>query len=321
MSGWVLEFAGRQRHHHRVVARSSPSALSPSHPSRQAPVGGRCPMCAARLGAAVGSLTVAVDFAQEIKDLRKTMDSVREVTDLDKLQSQISDLEEQAGAPDLWDDPEPPRRSPARCQPRQRRARARHRAWTQRHRRPRGPRRAGPRRRATPTRWPRPSASWPRCRRPSASSRSAPCCNGEYDEREAVVTIRVGRRWRRRRGLRRDAACACTCAGPSATATRRRSWTRPTPRRPGSSRRPSRSTRPTRSAPSRSRPAPTAWCGSARSTTRAGARPASPRSRCIPLIEQTDSHRDPRERDQGRRLPLLAAPAASASTPPTPRCG
>ena len=35
----------------------------------------------------------------------------------------------------------------------------------------------------------------------------------------------------------------------------------------------------------------------------------------------TDSHRDPRERDQGRRLPLVAAPAASASTRPTPPCG
>ena len=34
------------------------------------------------------------------------MDSVREVTDLDKLKSQISELEEQSGAPDLWDHPE-----------------------------------------------------------------------------------------------------------------------------------------------------------------------------------------------------------------------
>jgi peptide chain release factor 2 len=32
--------------------------------------------------------------------------SVREVTDLDKLKSQISELEEQSGAPDLWDHPE-----------------------------------------------------------------------------------------------------------------------------------------------------------------------------------------------------------------------
>jgi peptide chain release factor 2 len=49
---------------------------------------------------------VAVDFTQEIKDLRATMDSVRGVTDLDALGVQIADLEQKAAAPDLWDDPE-----------------------------------------------------------------------------------------------------------------------------------------------------------------------------------------------------------------------
>ena len=49
---------------------------------------------------------MAVDFSQEIKDLRATMDSVREVTDLARLEAQITDLENQAGAPDLWDDQE-----------------------------------------------------------------------------------------------------------------------------------------------------------------------------------------------------------------------
>jgi peptide chain release factor 2 len=49
---------------------------------------------------------VATDFQQEIKTLRATMDSVREVTDLDTLQARIKDLEEKSGAPDLWDDPE-----------------------------------------------------------------------------------------------------------------------------------------------------------------------------------------------------------------------
>ncbi|XVX21495.1 peptide chain release factor 2 [Actinomycetota bacterium] len=49
---------------------------------------------------------MAVDFAEEIKNLRSTMDSVRQVTDLDKLQAQITDLETQAAAPDLWDDQE-----------------------------------------------------------------------------------------------------------------------------------------------------------------------------------------------------------------------
>jgi peptide chain release factor 2 len=49
---------------------------------------------------------VAVDFPQEIKTLRATMDSVREVTDLDALRARIADLETRAAAPDLWDDPD-----------------------------------------------------------------------------------------------------------------------------------------------------------------------------------------------------------------------
>ena len=49
---------------------------------------------------------MAVDFAQELKDLRATMESVRQVTDLDSLRTRIAELEEQSGAPDLWDDPE-----------------------------------------------------------------------------------------------------------------------------------------------------------------------------------------------------------------------
>ncbi|WP_323099447.1 peptide chain release factor 2 [Intrasporangium sp. YIM S08009] len=49
---------------------------------------------------------MAVDFTQEIKDLRATMDSVRSVTDLDALGTRIAELEQQAAAPDLWDDPD-----------------------------------------------------------------------------------------------------------------------------------------------------------------------------------------------------------------------
>ncbi len=49
---------------------------------------------------------MAVDFTQEIKDLRGTMASVREVTDLESLKAKIADLETKAAAPDLWDDQE-----------------------------------------------------------------------------------------------------------------------------------------------------------------------------------------------------------------------
>jgi peptide chain release factor 2 len=49
---------------------------------------------------------VAVDFTQEIKDLRTTMSTVRQVTGLEKLEQQIADLEAQASDPALWDDQE-----------------------------------------------------------------------------------------------------------------------------------------------------------------------------------------------------------------------
>ncbi len=49
---------------------------------------------------------MATDFAAEIKNLRSTMTSVRQVTDLETLTKQIAELEQQASAPDLWDDQE-----------------------------------------------------------------------------------------------------------------------------------------------------------------------------------------------------------------------
>ena len=47
----------------------------------------------AYLRARVGLTLVAVDFQEEIKRLRTTMDSVREVTDLDTLTAQIARLD------------------------------------------------------------------------------------------------------------------------------------------------------------------------------------------------------------------------------------
>ncbi len=49
---------------------------------------------------------MAVDFTEELKTLRATMDSVREVTNLEGLKAQITDLEAQASVPNLWDDQE-----------------------------------------------------------------------------------------------------------------------------------------------------------------------------------------------------------------------
>jgi peptide chain release factor 2 len=46
------------------------------------------------------------DVAQELRDLSATLASVEAVMGLDKLRVQIAELEEQASAPNLWDDPE-----------------------------------------------------------------------------------------------------------------------------------------------------------------------------------------------------------------------
>jgi peptide chain release factor 2 len=47
-----------------------------------------------------------LDFTAEIAALRSTFEDIRAVVDVDALQAQIAELSEQAGAPDLWDDPE-----------------------------------------------------------------------------------------------------------------------------------------------------------------------------------------------------------------------
>ena len=49
---------------------------------------------------------MATDFSEEIKHLRTTMDSVRQVTDLAALKAQIAELETQASDPSLWEDQE-----------------------------------------------------------------------------------------------------------------------------------------------------------------------------------------------------------------------
>jgi peptide chain release factor 2 len=49
---------------------------------------------------------VAVDFPAELRDLRQTLASILEVSDVGALEKQVAELSEQASAPDLWDDPE-----------------------------------------------------------------------------------------------------------------------------------------------------------------------------------------------------------------------
>ena len=47
-----------------------------------------------------------IDFPAEIKALRATLESIEAVSDPTALQAKIDELTEQASAPDLWDDPE-----------------------------------------------------------------------------------------------------------------------------------------------------------------------------------------------------------------------
>jgi peptide chain release factor 2 len=49
---------------------------------------------------------IELDLSAQIADVRSTFSDIRAVVDVDKLRAQIAELSEQAGAPDLWDDPE-----------------------------------------------------------------------------------------------------------------------------------------------------------------------------------------------------------------------
>ena len=59
------------------------------------------------------------DFAAEIAALRHTLSSIEQVSDLEKIKADIADLEQQAAAPDLWDDPEAAQKVTSRLSHRQ----------------------------------------------------------------------------------------------------------------------------------------------------------------------------------------------------------
>jgi len=57
---------------------------------------------------------VAVDFSTELKELDSTLSSIEAVLDLGRLRTEAADLEEQSGRPDLWDNPEQAQRVTSR---------------------------------------------------------------------------------------------------------------------------------------------------------------------------------------------------------------
>src|SRR5690606_6363600 len=54
--------------------------------------------------AVVLSVVTAADYAEQLKDLDATLRNIEAVLDLDKLREQKARLEQEASAPDLWDD-------------------------------------------------------------------------------------------------------------------------------------------------------------------------------------------------------------------------
>jgi peptide chain release factor 2 len=49
---------------------------------------------------------IELDLSDQIASLRSTFDDIRAVIGVEKLEAQIAELSEKAGAPDLWDDPD-----------------------------------------------------------------------------------------------------------------------------------------------------------------------------------------------------------------------
>ncbi|VVJ19304.1 Peptide chain release factor 2 [Amycolatopsis camponoti] len=58
------------------------------------------------MGFAVTSTNVSDEFDAALKDLTGKLTQIESVMDLDTLRAQVADLEEQASSPTLWDDPE-----------------------------------------------------------------------------------------------------------------------------------------------------------------------------------------------------------------------
>ena len=131
------------------------------------------------------------DPAETQRELDATLTSIEAVVDLPGLRKELADLNEQAAAPDLWDDQEHAQKVTSRLSFVQNEI-SRVEQLRRPDRRRRRPLSSSPSPRTTPTpcgRGRRPSWTSLASRR-SASSRSARCCPALYDSREALVTIR-----------------------------------------------------------------------------------------------------------------------------------
>ena len=238
-------------------------------------------------------MNVAVDFPAELRNLRTTLDSILEVSDLPALEKQVIELSEQGGTGPVGR-PQRASGSPAGSRALQ--------GELDRFTELAGRlddveimvelAAGGERRRR---RWPRPSASSAEIHKAVEELEVRTLLSGEYDEREALITIRSGAggvdaadfaemlmrmytRWAERNKYPVevfDTSYAEEAGLKSATFAVHAPYAYGTLSRRGA--------------------APTGWCGSARSTTRAAGRRRSPRSRCVPVLEQTDEIEIPEE--------------------------
>ena len=131
---------------------------------------------------------VNADAAADIKELSSTLESIEAVSDLPALRTEIADLEDQAGQPDLWNDQEKAQKVTSRLSHAQgelRRIEDLRRGSTT------CPcSTSSPRTRATPSAIADADADRAKLREEIAALEVRTLLSGEYDEREALVTIR-----------------------------------------------------------------------------------------------------------------------------------
>ena len=247
------------------------------------------------------------------------MHTIEQVLDLDGMRVEIADLGEQVAAPDLWDDQDNATRVTGRLSDLQGQVDR----FTELESRHRGPRRSwssSAARRATPASLAEAEVELRKVEKAVEALEVRTLLSGEYDVREALVTIRSGAGGVDAADFAEMLMRMYTALGRAAQATRSRSSRPPTPRRPASSRPPSPSTRRT----------PTA-----RSSVEAGThrlvrispfdnqgrrQTASRRSRSCRCSSRPTRSTSP-TRTSASTSTDPAVPAASRSTPPTPPSG
>ncbi len=169
------------------------------------------------------------DFPAELADLRDTLRRITEVIDLEALRAEVADLEQQAADPNLWDNQENAQRVNSQLSHKQ--------AHLDRVDRLGGriedveimaqmaAEEADEDTRAEAVN------ELAGIRKALDSLEVVTLMSGEYDERDAVVTIRSGAgEWTRQTSPK--CCCGCTPAGPRRENGTSKSWTPPTPKKP-----------------------------------------------------------------------------------------